>query len=98
MRTSNWAYMKYGDGSEELYDMKKASKQFVNLDKSTQHAKILQSPPPAIPKRLEAKTEHWLFQRSNLYIAVGDGSVVPLEHNGSLGHFFAGQSSGSGLR
>ena len=43
MRTSNWAYMKYGDGSEELYDMKKDSKQFVNLAKSTQHAKVLQS-------------------------------------------------------
>ena len=44
MRTSNWAYMKYGDNSEELYDMQKDSKKFVNLDKSTQHAKILQSP------------------------------------------------------
>jgi hypothetical protein len=35
--------MKYGDGSEELYDIKKDSKQFVNLAKSTQHAKVLQS-------------------------------------------------------
>ena len=31
MRTSDWAYMKYGDGSEELYDMKKDPKQFNNL-------------------------------------------------------------------
>tara|TARA_B100001094_G_scaffold50320_1_gene45814 strand:- start:4478 stop:5839 length:1362 start_codon:yes stop_codon:yes gene_type:complete len=43
MRTSNWAYMKYGDGSEELYDMKKDPKQFVNLVQSTQHAEVLQS-------------------------------------------------------
>ena len=43
MRTSNWAYMKYGDGSEELYDMKKDPKQFVNLAQSTQHAEALQS-------------------------------------------------------
>jgi iduronate 2-sulfatase len=43
MRTSNWAYMKYGDGSEELYDMKKDPKQFVNLAQSTQHAEVLQS-------------------------------------------------------
>jgi len=43
MRTSNWAYMKYGDGSEELYDMSKDPKQFVNLAKSTEHAKVLAS-------------------------------------------------------
>ncbi len=43
MRTSEWAYMKYGDGSEELYDMKKDPKQFVNLAKSPEHAKVLQS-------------------------------------------------------
>ena len=43
MRTSNWAYMKYGDGSEELYDMKKDPKQFVNLAQSTQYAEVLQS-------------------------------------------------------
>ena len=43
MRTSNWAYMKYGDGSEELYDMNKDPKQFVNLATSTEHAKALTS-------------------------------------------------------
>ena len=43
MRTSNWAYMKYGDGSEELYDMKKDPKQFVNLAKSPEHAETLRS-------------------------------------------------------
>ena len=43
MRTSQWAYMKYGDGSEELYDMKKDSKQFVNLSQSAGHAKVLAS-------------------------------------------------------
>jgi iduronate 2-sulfatase len=43
MRTSKWAYMKYGDGSEELYDMKKDPKQFVNLAKSAEHAKLLAS-------------------------------------------------------
>ena len=43
MRTSQWAYMKYGDGSEELYDMKKDSKQFVNLAQSAEHAKVLAS-------------------------------------------------------
>ena len=41
MRTSKWAYVKYGDGSEELYDMKKDPKQFVNLAKSADHAETL---------------------------------------------------------
>ena len=43
MRTSEWAYMKYGDGSEELYDTKKDPKQFVNLVKSPEHAETLRS-------------------------------------------------------
>ena len=32
MRTAQWSYMKYKDGSEELYDMKKDPKQFKNLE------------------------------------------------------------------
>jgi iduronate 2-sulfatase len=31
MRTSNWSYMRYKDGNEELYDMRKDPKQFKNL-------------------------------------------------------------------
>lgn len=31
IRTANWAYMKYPDGSEELYDMKADPRQFHNL-------------------------------------------------------------------
>jgi iduronate 2-sulfatase len=30
LRTSNWAYMRYNDGTEELYDMVKDPKQFTN--------------------------------------------------------------------
>ena len=41
MRSSNWAYMKYGDGSEELYDMKKDPKQFTNLAKVQVHEEEL---------------------------------------------------------
>jgi iduronate 2-sulfatase len=31
MRTEKWSYLKYKDGSEELYDMEKDPKQFKNL-------------------------------------------------------------------
>lgn len=31
LRTANWAYIKYSDGSEELYDMKADPQQFHNL-------------------------------------------------------------------
>jgi iduronate 2-sulfatase len=31
MRTEKWSYMKYRDGSEELYDMKKDLGQYRNL-------------------------------------------------------------------
>jgi len=41
MRSSVWSYMKYKDGSEELYDMKKDPRQFQNLAKSPQHSEIL---------------------------------------------------------
>ena len=34
MRTEKWSYLKYKDGSEELYDMKKDPKQFKNLAKT----------------------------------------------------------------
>ena len=36
MRSKRWSYMRYADGSEELYDMAKDPKQFVNLAKSTE--------------------------------------------------------------
>jgi len=34
LRTKNWSYIQYKDGTEELYNMKKDSKQFNNLSKS----------------------------------------------------------------
>jgi iduronate 2-sulfatase len=43
MRSPNWAYMKYGDGSEELYDMKNDPKQFKNLAKGSALKKELQT-------------------------------------------------------
>ncbi len=34
MRSKRWSYMRYTDGSEELYDMTKDPKQFINLTQS----------------------------------------------------------------
>ena len=38
LRTKNWSYMKYKDGTEELYNMKTDSKQFNNLSKSGENS------------------------------------------------------------
>ena len=40
-RTSDWAYMRYTDGSEELYDMNEDPGQFRNLAKDPEHATTL---------------------------------------------------------
>ena len=41
MRTEKWAYMKYKDGAEELYDMKNDPKQFKNLVLNNHYSPIL---------------------------------------------------------
>ena len=39
-RNSRWAYMRYSDGSEELYDMRSDPQQFHNLASSSEHAAV----------------------------------------------------------
>jgi iduronate 2-sulfatase len=46
LRSSRWAYMRYADGSEELYDMDKDPGQFTNLARSG-------NPPPALAEMRE---------------------------------------------
>lgn len=41
MRTKKWAYMKYKDGTEELYDMKNDPKQFKNLVSNDSYSEVL---------------------------------------------------------
>ena len=41
LRTTDWAYLRYKDGSAELYDMKADPHQFTNLAKHAQHAKTV---------------------------------------------------------
>ena len=53
MRSKKWAYMKYTDGSEELYEMKKDPKQFINLVKNPEYASILQEQRKSILQRIK---------------------------------------------
>ena len=41
LRAKDWAYMRYTDGTEELYDMKKDPRQFVNQAKNPEYSAIL---------------------------------------------------------
>ena len=54
MRTPNWSYMRYKDGSEELYDMKKDPKQFKNLAKISAFKTELQTQRKLYEKRIKA--------------------------------------------
>jgi hypothetical protein len=54
MRTSNWSYMRYKDGSEELYDMKEDPKQFKNLARIPTYEKVLKSQSKLFAKRTKA--------------------------------------------
>lgn len=52
-RTPNWAYMRYPDGSEELYDMDKDPDQFTNLAKKQAHTKVLAKMRTGLDQRLK---------------------------------------------
>ena len=54
MRSSDWTYMKYGDGSEELYDMKEDPKQFKNLAGVPAYEEELKSQSKLFAKRTKA--------------------------------------------
>ena len=43
LRTDRWAYMRYADGSEELYDMDADPGQFTNLAKESAHTAALEA-------------------------------------------------------
>ena len=54
MRTANWTYTRYKDGSEELYDMENDPGQFTNRARDTESAKTLAGQRKAFEKRLGA--------------------------------------------
>ena len=53
IRTKDWAYMRYKDGSEELYDMQKDPKQFTNLAKDAASNKSLEMMRAMLDRKLE---------------------------------------------
>jgi len=41
IRSENWRYIRYGDGAEELYDMRKDPNEFTNLAGDPKFAKVI---------------------------------------------------------
>ena len=54
LRSSRWAYMCYGKGGEELYDMTKDPKQFINQVNNPEYAPILKEARSKLRSRLES--------------------------------------------
>lgn len=52
LRSENWAYMRYQDGSEELYDMQNDIMQFDNLAEDSKYLEILQEQQMALEAHL----------------------------------------------
>ena len=52
-RTAGWAYMRYPDGSQELYDMQSDPGQFTNLANDSRHAQTLKSMADGLSERLK---------------------------------------------
>jgi iduronate 2-sulfatase len=56
LRGHQWAYMKYNDGSEELYDMENDPTQFHNLAKDPAYRDTLQNQRDALTERLASSS------------------------------------------
>ena len=51
IRTENWRYIRYADGSEELYDMRKDPQEWHNLVDDSQFTEILRDHRQWLPKK-----------------------------------------------
>lgn len=50
IRTERWRYIRYADGSEELYDMQADSNEWTNLAKDTKYADVIRDLAKWLPK------------------------------------------------
>jgi len=53
MTTDQWSYIRYGDGTEELYDRHKDPRQFFNLSGEAAYSRILAELNVALTTKLE---------------------------------------------
>ena len=53
LRTDNWHFMRYKDGTKELYDMQADPNEFMNLASSAEFAKVARELEDALDKRLK---------------------------------------------
>jgi iduronate 2-sulfatase len=57
LRSDRWAYMRYSDGSEELYDMDGDPNQYTNLANMPAHASVLETFRGQIQQRGQSTSE-----------------------------------------
>ena len=59
LRSDRWAFIRYSDGSEELYDMNSDPNQFTNLAGSVQHVEFVAENRAALQTRLAQENLEW---------------------------------------
>lgn len=65
VRTADWSYLWYGDGFEELYDLRNDPEEWTNLATDTAHAETL----AILRERLHAEEEQCIDRRPRAVIA-----------------------------